>query len=218
MGLDFVNPHVTKILLAVEDGDSINKISKKTGGSYGWTYEWIERLEDIDVIERDGGIRITDQKFVDEFRSVARTVFSRNIELNDAYLLPNFSGMDYRYSRTDAAFVWTRGGYQIGRNQDDYPIFIDVYEEELGDWKAFLDSYHVDFEVEDRIEGDGIYFVLFPQQEFTSDWVENASVMPLDETVEWMREYEVNFQPALEMLDEMYDLDLGVTYRERNVL
>lgn len=218
MSFDIVNPHVTKILLAVEDGDSINKISKKAGGSYGWTYEWIERLEEIDVIERKDGIHITDQEFVDEFRSVAQTVFGRKIQLNDAYLLPNFSGMDYRYSRTDAAFIWTRGGYQIGRNQDDYPIFIDVYEEELGDWKAFLDSYHVDFEVEDRIEGDGIHFVLFPRQEFTSEWVENASVMPLDETVEWMQEYEVNFQPALEMLDEMYDLDLGVTYRERNVL
>jgi hypothetical protein len=49
------------------------------------------------------------------------------------------------------------------------------------------------------------------------DRVENASVMPLDETVEWAEQYRASFQPALEMVDEMCDLDLGVEYRERNV-
>lgn len=218
MSLDLVNPHVTRILLAAENGDSINRIAEKAGGSYGWTHKWVERLEDVDVLKRDGGVHIEDEAFVERFEAVAKTAFGRNVSLDDAYLLPNFSGLTYRYSHTDAVFVWTKGGYQIGRNQDDYPIFIDVYEDELAKWAGFLDGFSMEYSVEDRIDGADIYFVLFPREEFESDWVENASVTPLDETIAWMQEYEVNFQPALEMLDEMYDLDLGVRYRERNVL
>jgi len=60
---------------------------------------------------------------------------------------------------------------------------------------------------------------LYPQdEEMKTERVESASVAPLDETVEWMEKYRANFQPALEMLDEMYDLGLGVQYRERKVM
>ena len=54
--------NVAKILLAVRDGDSINKVSEKIGSSY--TYEWIERLEEAEVLKRDNGIRIVDEEFI----------------------------------------------------------------------------------------------------------------------------------------------------------
>lgn len=222
MSLELVNPYVTKILLAAQDGDSINQVAQKTGGSYAYTHEWIEQLTAIDVIERDNGIHITDEDFYNAFRDVAETVLSRDMSLEDAYLVPNFAGMDYRFTRTDAVFIWTKGGYQIGRNQTDYPIFIDINEADLAAWEEFFEDFSIPYRIEDRIQnGDetpGIYYVLFPREEFETDRVEHARVTPLDETVEWMQEYEVNFQPALEMVDEMYDLDLGVQYREREVL
>jgi len=222
MGLELINPHVVKIMLAAESGDSITQISEKTGGSYGWTHQWIERLEEIDVIERDDGIHVRDDEFQDVFETTARTVLSRESSLDDAYLLPNFAGLKYRYSRTDAVFVWTNGGYQIARNKLDYPIFIDVEADDITDWQRFFDQYAIDHTVEDRIQGGpddpGIYFVLYPCPDFDTERVEAASVTPLDETVEWAMQYEANFQPALEMLDEMYDLELDVAYREREVL
>lgn len=218
MGLDFVNRHVAKILLAVEDGDSINKISEKADSSYSYTYEWVKRLEEIDVLERDNGIRVLDDEFVDSFEDIARTVLKRDLELDDAYLLPNFAGMEYRYSKTDAVFIWTKGGYQIGRNQSDYPIFIDVYRDDVKEWREFFDSFGIETNVDERPETEGIHFVLYPQEEMDIDRVESASVAPLTETVEWAEGYRANFQPALEMLDEMYDLGLGVEYRERNVM
>ena len=185
--LDVVNQHVAKIVLATEDGDSINRISEKTGGSYGWTHRWVERLEEIGVVERDDGVRITDRSFADAFEAVAKTVLRRGVEVEDAYVLPNFSGMDYAYTATDAVFIWTKGGYQIGRSREDYPIFMNVYEEDVEAWQGFFDEYGVASTVEERY-GDGIHYVLFPQEEFDAEWVENASVTPLQETVAWARQ------------------------------
>ena len=216
--LDTVNQHVAKTLLAVEDGDSINRVSQKIGSSYGWTHNWVERLEELEVIERDNGIRIKDREFAEEFRDVVKAVLKRSIELEDAYLLPNFAGMKYRYTKTDAVFIWTKGGYQIGRNHESYPVFIDVLEDDVEEWQSFLDSLGITSSIEERPDLEGIHYVLFPRQEFEVKWFENAYVPPLQETVDWARKYEVNFQPALEMLDEMYDLGMGVEYSERSTL
>lgn len=212
-----INPFVAKILLAAEDGDSINRISQKIGASYSYTYEWIQQLEEIGILDRDDSVQIEDRKLVEEFRSLAAAVLNRDTDLEDAYLLPNFSGMEYRFSSTDAVFIWTKGGYQIGRNQRDYPVFIDVHEDDVPEWQRFFTEFGQVSTVENRIEEvePGIYYVLNPQESgFESDWVENSRVTPFEETVEWMQEYEVNFQPALEMVDELYDLELGVMYRE----
>lgn len=221
MGFEFVNSFVAKILLAAEDGDSVNRISQKIGASYSYTYEWIDQLEEIGILDRDNGVHIQDTELAEEYRSLAAAVLKRDTDLEDAYLLPNFSGMDYRFSSIDAVFVWTKGGYQISRNQRDYPIFIDVHEDDVPEWQRFFTEFGQESTIEDRIEeGEpGVYFVLNPQKSgFESEWVENSRVMTLEETVEWMQKYEVNFQPALEMVDNMYDLGLGVTYREREAL
>ncbi|WP_436935747.1 helix-turn-helix domain-containing protein [Halovenus marina] len=218
MGLDFVNRHVAKILLAVEDGDSINRISEKIDSSYSYTYEWVNRLEEAGVLEREDGVQVVDEAFVDSFEQVARTVLKRDLDLSEAYLLPNFAGMQYRYSKTDAVYIWTKGGYQIGRNKSDYPIFIDVYEDDVEQWEEFFQSFGINTGIGERRNAEGIHFVLYPQSEMKIDRVESASVTPLNETVDWAEEYKANFQPALEMLDEMYELNLGVEYRERNVM
>lgn len=215
--LDVVNQHVAKIILATEDGDSISRISTKIGASYGWTHKWVERLEEIGVIERDNGVHIVDAAFAEQFEAVAKAVVRRGIEIEDAYLLPNFAGMEYAYTKTDAVFIWTKGGYQIGRSQDDYPLFIAVNDEDVPAWHEFFSDFGVETFVEER-GGDGIYAVLFPQATIEVEWVENAAVIPLQKTVAWMQQYPANFQPALEMIAEMHDIDVDVTYRERETL
>lgn len=210
--LDLINHHVAKIAVALREGDSVLAISRRTGSSYGWTYRWIRRLEEIGAVERKGeGLEIKDRMFVEEFRELARSVLRRKMELKDAYLLPNFSGMKYAFTKTDAVFIWTKGGYQLGRSRKDYPIFIKVLRKDLEGWKKFFREFSVKFGVEERV-GSGIYFVLFPEESFSSEWVENARVTPLEETVEWAEKHRSSFQPALEMLDEMYDLGLRVRY------
>jgi len=215
--LEMINQHVAKIILATEDGDSISRIAEKIGTSYGWTHKWVTQMEELGAVDREDGVVITDGEYAMAFETAAKTVLRRDIDLDDAYLLPNFAGMDYAYTKTDAVYIWTKGGYQIGRNQDDYPIFINVLSDEINAWQEFFDDFGVDTRVGQR-GGDGIYAVLFPQETIEAEWVEHAAVTPLQDTIDWMQSHVASFQPALEMIDERYDVNLGVTYREREQL
>lgn len=212
--LEVINTHVAKISLALQEGDSILHLSRKIGSSYGWTHRWVKELEDLDIIESDAGIKVLDQELLNEFRELGKSILRRKMDLKDAYLLPNFSGMKYAFTKTDAVFIWTEGGYQIARSRKDYPIFIKILEDDLGEWNDFFEGFSVEYRVGER-DGEGIYFVLYTEENFESEWVENSSVMPLRETVEWAQKYKMNFQPALEMLDEKYGLGLNVEYKER---
>jgi len=87
------------------------------------------------------------------------------------------------------------------------------------EWEKFFFRASASRPVSERgPEMDVIHFVLYPQEEMEVDRVESTSVPSLSETVEWAEKYRANFQPALEMLSEMYDLGLGVEYSERNVM
>ncbi len=212
--LEVANPYVVKISLALKSGDSILHISRKIGSSYGWTYRWIKELEKLGVVEIDKGVRVTDHELFDMFRELGKKILKKKLDITDAYLLPNFSGMKYAFTKTDAVFIWTKGGYQIGRSKSDYPIFINILREDMERWKDFFKEFHVDCWVQERA-GEGIYFVLYPEKDFKAEWMDHTSVIPLSETVEWAEIYEINFQPALEMLDEIHDLELKTKYRER---
>lgn len=151
MGSELVNQRAAKILLTVEDGDSINRISKKAGSSYSCTYKWSEKLEEVGVLERNDGVRTRDQNFCDTFQDVAQTTLRKRLDFDEAYLLSNFSGLEYRFSKTDAVYTWTKSGYQIGRNQRDYPVFIDILEKDVEEWRKFFKGFGVETSVEDRI-------------------------------------------------------------------
>jgi hypothetical protein len=78
--LDTVNQHVAKTLLAVEDGDSINRVSQKIGSSYGCTHNWVERLVGITnylIIDI-----ITDALHLVNIESYANTYKERSVKLH----------------------------------------------------------------------------------------------------------------------------------------
>ena len=37
--------------------------------------------------------------------------------------------------------MWTQGGYQVGRDPDDYPLFLAVREQDVDVWEAFFESF-----------------------------------------------------------------------------
>jgi hypothetical protein len=60
----------------------------------------------------------------------------------------------------------------------------------------------------------GLFYVLYPEDKFESEYVEGFSVSPLKETIDFCNKSIYTYEPALELLDEMYNLKLKVKYKE----
>ena len=110
------------------------------------------------------------------------------------------------------------GGYQVGREPDDYPLFLAVREQDIDAWETFFELFDLPtaFERQPRDELDGpLQIVLEPRPALDIEHVEGYPVVPREETIAYMREHYATFESALAMLDRMYgDLDLDVVYRE----
>ena len=213
--LDLINPYTAKIAIAARDGDSIRQISKKINESYGWTYKWMSELEGIGVIKRKKQEIYIDKnsKFYKEMVRLIKTSLRDNLSLSDAYLLPNLAGLEYIFTDTDAVFIWTKGGYNIGRSKDSYPIFIEILENDKNSWEGFFSKLNIKYAFRNERK-KGIYFVVSLSKSIEKEYCERNPVLPLIKTIEWAKEYSFNFQPALEMLDEMYNLNIGIRYAQ----
>ena len=134
-----------------------------------------------------------------------------------SYALLNEAGMRYALTGPDAVFFWTKGGYQVDRFFGFYPIHLEVEKKNLEKWKNFLKSAKQRFYIKDqpiRQTLFGVFYVLYPEVDFRAEEVRGFCVMPLKETVEFCQRNIYSYEPALEMLDEMYDLGLNVRYME----
>lgn len=202
--LEIIDEAAAKIVLAMKDGDSINQVSKKIGQSYSWTNEWVRTLVDMGVIERvDGGFAVVDNEVREGFRSVMQAVTRYGIDRDEAYVIPHFAGLPFAFTRIDAAYIWTHGGYQIARDYTDYPVFIAVDEGDVDEWREFFATGGIPAFIEERA-GSGIYYVLVPVERVEPEWVDGAPVIPLPDAVEWMKRYRANFQPALKIIADEY--------------
>jgi len=219
---EFMDSTAAKIVLAAQRGDSINRIAEKVDISYSWIYDWIERLDDAGFIANtDDGIHIVDYEMRRHYDEMMGALYRRDpISQEDAYIIPHFAGMELAYTEIDAAYVWTHGGYQIARSHDDYPVFIDVHDQDVDRWIAFFEQYGIDTAIDERpdasnVEGD-IYYVLFPTAGgIDTEWVDGNPVIPLEETVEQMMDNRPAYEPALEIIDEEYDMDIDASHHDR---
>ena len=146
-----------------------------------------------------------------------RKYLERRFNVRDAYNLIREAGMDYAFTGPDAVFFWTKGGYNVDRFFAFYPIHLKVRKRELVKWEKFLKSKNKWFHVRGepiRRTLFGTFYVLYPEDEFRVCEIEGFKVIPLDETVEFCKMNIYSYEPALEMLDEMYGLGLGTEYRE----
>jgi len=60
----------------------------------------------------------------------------------------------------------------------------------------------------------GVFYILYPQVDFEVEEVDGFCVSPLKETVEYCQKNIYSYEPALEMLDQMYSLSLNTRYIE----
>jgi DNA-binding Lrp family transcriptional regulator len=208
-----------QVILAIESGDSIRRVAQHLHAPYETVRQAVNRLEDAGYISYDDGLFVVDERV----RVAARELVAASAgvsppSIEEAYVIPQFGDRPYAFTRIDAVYVWTQGGYQVGRNPDDYPLFLAVHEQDVDAWETFFKSFDLPtaFERQPQDEIDGpLQIVLEPRQSLDVNHVEGYPVIPRAETIEYMRENYAQFQSGLAMLDRMYeDLDLGVAYRE----
>lgn len=221
--MEYVDGTAAKIMLVVRPGDSIRRIAQKIDGSYSWVYDWIERLEDAGLIRRDNGIYIADYTVRDRYHELVAAL-SRSVSpsIDDGYVMPHFSGLPFAYTKIDSVYIWTQGGYQIARGHDDYPIFIRVDDQDVDRWTAFFNEFGVHYTIEERPDPNEydttVAYVLFPTSDsITREWVDGNPVIPLDETIDHMMEYRVNYEPALEMVADEYDRDIDAAHDDQRL-
>lgn len=206
-------------ILAIESGDSIRRVAQRLHTPYETVRQAVNRLEDAGYVTYDDGLSVVDEGVRDAARElVAASTGVSPPSIEEAYTLPQFGEWPFAFTRIDAVYVWTQGGYQVGRGPDDYPLFLAVREQDIEAWQAFFDSFDIPTATErqPQTELDGpLQIVLEPRPSLDIEHVEGYQVIPRAETIDYMRENYAQFQSALAMLDRMYDdLDLGVSYRE----
>lgn len=139
------------------------------------------------------------------------------VNVSQAYDMLKQVDLKYALTGPDAVFFWTRGGYQVDRFFGFYPIHLKVRKRDLKKWKRFLSSVKKRFHVKGqqiRQTLFGLFYVLYPEVDFGTEKVDEFHVDSLKDVVEFCQRNVYSYEPALEMMDEMYGLDLKVRYKE----
>jgi DNA-binding Lrp family transcriptional regulator len=205
MRLEILNPYTVKIIIAARKEDSIRAISKRIGLSYGWTYKWVLELEKVGVFRKSGKRVFLDEKnrFYREVSEFVKTAFRKDVGFH--YSILGLFGIRYCFTGIDAVFIWTDGGYNISRYRDYYPIFIKVRKSDKKMYEFYIRKL--------GLKGKIFYRPVF-LEDFTVSLHKGMPVDSLKETIEFMKKYIYNFEPALEMIQEMYGKKLGIKYKE----
>ncbi|ELY62587.1 helix-turn-helix domain-containing protein [Natronococcus jeotgali] len=207
-----------KVILALDPGDTISGVARKVDENRETIRRVVNRIEEAGYVVYDDGLQLVDQTIQDaglELLMAAADISPPSI--SEAYVLPQFAGMDYAYTAIDAVYVWTHGGYQVARNPEDYPLFIAVRESDLDAWTEFFDRFGIPTAEERQPAEDldgAIQVVLEPRPQIEVEMVDGRPVIPLQETVAFANEYYATFESALDMLGRMYDdIDTDTSYR-----
>ena len=209
MKMALINPYVVKIVIAAREEDSIRAISQRIQLSYGWTYKWMHDLAKIGVF------RLTKTKvYINKKNEFYRKImnFIKGVLAKDVssyYDVLALFGIKYCFTKTDAVFMWTKGGYNIARYKEYYPIFIKIKKED----KAIFEKYCKKLQLNIQ-KKEGIFYVIEYVDKIEISFVDNIPVDSLDETIKFMEKNKYNFEPALEMIKEMYKKKIKVKYKE----
>ena len=209
-----------KTLLAINPGDPISGVARKINENHETIRRAVNRLEEAGYVQYDGGLFVINDTVREaglDFLAAAAAVSPPTI--SEAYVLPQFAGLEFAYTAIDAVYVWTRGGYQVARNETDYPLFIAIRETDLADWERFFERFGIPTAQQrqpaDEIPGS-LQIVLEPRAQVDAETIDGRPVISREETVAFAREHYATFESALDILDRMYDdLETDADYVNR---
>lgn len=114
-----------QVLVALESGNSIPRAAQRLDQPYETVRQAVDRLEEAGYVRYDDGLSIEDDSVRTEARElVAASARVSAPSIGEAYDFPHFGDSPFAFTRVDAVYVWTHGGYQVGRDPEDYPLFI----------------------------------------------------------------------------------------------
>ncbi len=205
-----INPHTLKILLSTREEDSISAVSKRIGLSYGWTNKWVNQLIKEGILkEKWRGFKL--DKTNSKYKNIIKFIRNNFNKVRFYYSVIRLFGLDYCFTKTDAVYFWTEGRYNVSRYRDYYPIFIKIKKE---DYPLFLDyCKRLGLKINSK---KGVFFSPEIVDNLKFKRRNEVNVETLDETIKFMKENIYNFQPALEMVQEMYSKKLNIKYSEVN--
>ena len=218
---ELLDETAAQALLAVRSGDSIRRVAQRIQRPYETVRQAVNRLEDGGFLVYDNGLSVTAPRVREAaLELVAASATVSPPSPSTAYVLPQFGDWPFAFTRLDGLYVWTRGGFQVARSPDDYPVFLAVRERDTDDWTRFFERFGVPAGFERRppetVDG-ALQIVLDPRTELSVEHVDGHPVVPRSETVAYAREHSAQCQSGLAMLAASYDdLDVDADYRERD--
>lgn len=209
MNMDLINPYMIRIIIAVREGDSIRAISQRIQVSYAWTYKWTQALAKIGVFRiRRAKIEVNQtNEFYGKTIKYIQEVLAHDIAFYYAVL--DLFGVSYCFTKTDAVFMWTKGGYNIARYKAFYPIFIKIQKKDKKIFESYCKKLQLNTEKRKNIFYD-VHYV----DKMNQVYKEGIPIDPLEETITFMEKNAYNFEPALEMIKEMYGKKISSRYKE----
>jgi len=212
MNIETINPYVIKILISVRENDSISSISKRIGLSYGWTHKWVAELVKEGILkEKWKGVVL--QKDNKSYKEILRFIRNNISETSLYYSALNLFGIEYCFTKTDAVYFWTDGRYNIARYREYYPVFIKIKSEDYPNFLWYCKKLHLEINAK-----KGVFYSPEIVGNFKFIKKGKYSIDSLDETIAFMKKNVYNFEPALEMIDEMYKKGLNIKYKEIKTL
>ncbi|MFH1316148.1 MAG: hypothetical protein ABII01_01390 [Candidatus Woesearchaeota archaeon] len=196
-----------KIIIAAREKDSINSLAKRINVSYGWTYKWVKELAMINVFKLYRmKIKLNKENvFYKRILKFIKSSFRHDVSF--FYSIIGLFGIQYCFTKTDSVFVWTKGAYNIGRYKNHYPIFIKIKKADKEIFYYYMNKLGLK-------RKQGIYFSPEFVEDIECEYLDNIPVDSLTDTIAFMRKYIYNFEPALEMIEKMYNIKTGIKYQE----
>jgi DNA-binding Lrp family transcriptional regulator len=209
MKLEIINPHVLKIIIAARPKDSIKAISDRIGVSYGWVHKWVGELANQGVfrLTRMNMFLNENNDFYKKTVSYIQKVMGKDIQFR--YSVLQLFGIKYAFTQTDSVYVWTKGGYNIARYKKFYPIFVKVRKKD----RELFENYCRRLGLGTNKKG-GVFYQVMYVEDFKIERCDDVPVDSLSDTIAFMEKNIYNFEPALEMIKEMYGKKIKVKYKE----